>query len=512
MFFWEKLIHNALLGTSKQAIDLSDAPEQLQQAANLLANESEQESKLLKLMALSLNFDRAGKNLPFSEKEQQAVEVCKEEQFPYCSERALSVLGDLLTEKRISLIYFWLYQCANKQQLVYPNLLPALLHFGQSQPIQSGTFQSPIEHRALIMHIIGNRGQWLAHQNPAWHYLIPVSIEEDWEHGNMEERKHALRSMRKIAPQKALDLLNTVWLEESATQRLEYLMILEEGLSLADEDFLKSKLHDRSGKVKTETLRLLRCIPHSEASQQVWDMISIYFSIKQRKKIMGNKPLEIVFHTEKQDSKIHTTGEENEEEEEVQHTEQEKAQKEKIFQETLDLVKIVPPTRWEQHFTLSASEIAAAFANTPKIRKFLVAITEAVLYYKDVTWAKALLDHESGQDARLLAVLPYTEREKYALQLVKNETDEVVECMLNEHYQEWSLAFSQKLMEVAITDVYSFNKEFFKKIIPFLHFDINHEILNYSFPDDYRKGYWKGTATEVSYLLGLREEVKQVFA
>jgi hypothetical protein len=491
MPIWEKIVENALLGTAKQSVDLSDAPAVIQQLEGSLSNE--QELKLLQVATLALNFTKASKPIPPLPPEVK-VAICKAEQATHCTERAAAVLEELLVEKRNSLIFFWLYRCLEKKQLVLPATLPLLLHFGRGH----------LEQKELVINTIGNRGLWLAHQNPAWHYLLPVGVEEDWEHGNMEERKRALQSMRKTNPALALEWLAAVWAEESATQRLEYLLILEEGLSVADEDFLKNKLSDRSGKVKTEALRLLRCIPNSAASQQVWDSVCQHFTIKQRKKQKEDSPLEILFQGQEQAKE--------DEGENFSYEEGSKKEQEKFFQETMESLRIIPPARWITHFNLSADEIITAFANTPKIRKLLLSIVEATLYYKDTLWAKALLAHQAGQDARLLGLLPYQEREKYAIHLLKSETDEVVAQMINDHYQEWSLVFSQKLMEVAITDVYGFNKEFFKRIIPFLHFDINKELLNYPFADDYRKSYWKGTATEISYLLGLREEIKQVFA
>ncbi len=489
MSFLDNLIKTALLGTDKQSVEFNDAPESIQALTHALP--AEPEAKLLQLAAMTINYEKAGKKANSLPADFQGDE-CAPENLPLIGERAQSVLENLLYEKRIALILFYLYRANQKQQLISPRLLPEMLSFGKNN----------LESKDLILPFVGNRGRWLAAQNPAWQYLLPHNLEEDWLHGTMDERKKALKRLRNAQPSKVIALLEVIWTEESASQRLDYLTIMEKNLSTNDEEFLKSKLTDRSGKVKAEAMRLLKSIPQSEMSQQVWENVSACFSIKTKKKTGDsiNTNLEIIFKA--------TESEEEKPEDEVENAEQ--TEKGNTYVEMLELVKTILPTRWEKHFGLTVSELVAVMGNSKKIKRFLGAVIEAVIYYQQEKWARILLDSEQGNDARLIAMLPYSEREKYAIKLLKEDADEVIETMLNEDYQEWSLLFTQKLMEVAITDVYAFNKDFFKKLIPFLHFEINKEILNYSFQDDYRKGYWKGTATEISYLLGLREEIKQV--
>jgi hypothetical protein len=491
MSFLENLTKVALLGTEKQSVALADAPQSIKALADALP--SEPAAKLLQLTAMAINYEKAGKKANSLPDDFQ-VDECKPESMEIIGKKAQSILENLLYEKRNSLILFYLYHFTKQKRLASPQLLPKILNFGKTNT----------DHKELLMRFVGNRGMWLAVQNPAWQYLLPHSLEEDWLHGTMEERKKALKKIRNTQPSKAITLLEVIWTEESASQRLDYLSILEKNLSETDEDFLTGKLTDRSGKVKAEAMRLLQSIPSSAMSQQVWENVSACFSIKTNKKTEESAPtaLEVIFKAK--------GNEPIEEKPENEIVNAEEAEKNNAYVEILELVKTVLPTRWEQHFGLTITELVEVFANSKKIKRFLSVVIEAVIYYQQERWARTLLNSQYGSDARLIAILPYQEREKYALKLLKEDADEVIESMLNEDYQEWSLTFTQKLMEVAITDVYAFNKDFFKKLIPFLHFEINKEILSYSFQDDYRKGYWTGTATEISYLLGLREEIKQV--
>ncbi|MCU0389806.1 MAG: DUF5691 domain-containing protein [Thermoflexibacter sp.] len=490
MSFWEKLVNNALLGTDKQEVELAHLPEALQSLTDSLAQD--QETRLLQVATLLMNFEKAGKNLPTLDASWE-LEIAKEEVFPYCNEKAISVLENLIYEKHHHLIKFYLFVCAQKKQIVFPTLLPELLNWGRNH----------LESKELISRVIGNRGMWLAYQNPTWYYLLPEHWEEDWLHGRIEERKSALKKIRQTQPLKALSLLEQSWAEESASQKTEYLQILEENLSIADEEFLKNRLSDRSGKVKTEATRLLRLIPDSELSQQTWEAVSACFTIKKPSKTSRNDAMQIEFELA---NTSHGLWIQTDKPKEIESN-QSKIDYSWIYAWEATII----PERWEKHFQLAPHEIIEAFLESKNIKKHLQAILEAVIIYKNERWARAFLQNPSIRDARLLYVLPYQERKEFAISLMSSDADEVVEAMQNDTFEEWSLEFTQKLMEIAIKDIYSYNKDFFKQLIPFLHFEVNSELLNYSFPDDYRKGYWKGTATEISYLLGLREEIKQVF-
>ncbi|MEM9216624.1 MAG: DUF5691 domain-containing protein [Cyanobacteria bacterium P01_F01_bin.150] len=164
--------------------------------------------------------------------------------------------------------------------------LPSLLDFGLRYP----------QWQALITQAMGERGRWLANQNPDWHYgrwnwlllppddllssqkektpakvdsMLPQELQELWQEGAIAQRLELLQRWRTIAPNAARTLLVEKWPKELAKHRAILLPGLRIGLSLNDESFLDQVLSDKSSSVRTTATHLLSCLPASQWCQRM---------------------------------------------------------------------------------------------------------------------------------------------------------------------------------------------------------------------------------------------------
>ncbi len=118
--------------------------------------------------------------------------------------------------------------------------------------------------RGLLRDCMDERGLWLCQQNSNWSFLTTKDPKEQFELGGLEERKQALRSLRRQDAASARLLLETVWTQENAKTRAELIACLAEGLSLKDEAFLENALQDKSATVREEAADLLSSLAESD--------------------------------------------------------------------------------------------------------------------------------------------------------------------------------------------------------------------------------------------------------
>jgi hypothetical protein len=126
-----------------------------------------------------------------------------------------------------------------------------------------------IDLQLAIKQVVGQRGIWLAQQNPAWGYLSDASPEAIWQGDNVAARLLLLTDLRQQQPDIARELLAATWPTESATDRLNFLQTFEQGLSLVDAPFLENALTDRRQEVRQVAAHLLTCLPQSALSRRM---------------------------------------------------------------------------------------------------------------------------------------------------------------------------------------------------------------------------------------------------
>lgn len=240
---WQSVTAVALVGTARRS--LPDLPEGLP--------EGDPEQSLLRALAY-LSVNRLV-SAPLPSFDQPRWPACPPDPRPLPPAAARARLAILLDSDEPGLVGEWL-RSANAAGCRLPGtLLPSLLD-------RALTDLRSI--RSLVLAVAGQRGRWLAAQNPLWSSLAlfadPVGA---FREGNRAVRVQAFEQIRDDDPGQALGLLTQIWPAESTQMRTELLGCLARGLSDVDEDFLESALADPAAAVRAVAQDLLCQIPDS---------------------------------------------------------------------------------------------------------------------------------------------------------------------------------------------------------------------------------------------------------
>ncbi|MDR2297066.1 MAG: DUF5691 domain-containing protein [Comamonas sp.] len=129
------------------------------------------------------------------------------------------------------------------------------------------------ELREWLLPVLGERGRWLAAQNPQWAYATGVQETADpeqiWQEGSIAQRVSLLESERESDPAKARVRLEASLKELNAKERALMVQALDKGLSMDDEPLLEKLLADRSKEVRENAAQLLTRLPVSAHSQRM---------------------------------------------------------------------------------------------------------------------------------------------------------------------------------------------------------------------------------------------------
>jgi len=143
-------------------------------------------------------------------------------------------------------------------------VLPAALDLGRRNRVL----------RPWLLPVLGQRGQWLARQNPDWAYAAGTADDDNpedaWETGSLDQRLIHLRRLRQTDPAQARELLAQTLPEAGAKERAALVAALETGLGADDEDLLDGLLQkDRGKDVRLAAAALLACLPGSRYAERM---------------------------------------------------------------------------------------------------------------------------------------------------------------------------------------------------------------------------------------------------
>lgn len=166
----EKLAAVALLGTHKVgAIPPLDAPGRLAESLAKLAGR-DPERHLLDAAAIIATAGRAGFVAPRITPPSETI-VAPPEPHPVCPPAAAATLRRILSGEHADLLDQWLRLAADRNLLAPPDALPDLLTAAKNKP----------DLRATAAGVIGERGRWLARQNPDWAFASGADDADDAE-------------------------------------------------------------------------------------------------------------------------------------------------------------------------------------------------------------------------------------------------------------------------------------------------------------------------------------------
>jgi Family of unknown function (DUF5691) len=254
---WETLVASALVGTDRQSpsVDFT-APALVDYQSSLQSQSATQQ--ILSAAGLFSAYQTVGQSVFAATF--PVLDAAHPEQLTCCLPQTTQHLSTIVQENRYADILPELLELlAQAQQTVPPDFLPLLLDAGKKDK----------KLRPLILPILGNLGQWLAHQNRQWEYGLGAKIAdgdianiwEIWATGSRSERSAALTQWRELQPMESRQALEDSWKQEKVGDRAAWLEILQIGLSLEDEEFLEVALVDRSEPVRHQAAHLLNQLP-----------------------------------------------------------------------------------------------------------------------------------------------------------------------------------------------------------------------------------------------------------
>lgn len=267
MQFWNRTVKTALIGTERQAPDLSGAPDEI--AALIQGGTAE--TQLLEAAAAVALYRRAGRCT--EPVEGALVAAAEPETLAIAPLDSIHDLLRMLRGEHQAALPEWLATAATRGWVVPPAVLPEALEFGHRHTA----------YRSGIAALMGSRGRWLAAMNPDWQYALQLSLFEapnpaasdalkaTWETGTPEERLGLFRAERSSAPNVARERIAATWEQETPEMRRGLLALMETGLSLSDEPFLERALDDRRKEVRSPAQRLLALLPDSQLCSRMWE-------------------------------------------------------------------------------------------------------------------------------------------------------------------------------------------------------------------------------------------------
>ncbi|MBC7904321.1 MAG: hypothetical protein H7Y27_12905, partial [Gemmatimonadaceae bacterium] len=488
MKFWDSIIDTAMIGTSRRQPDTGLFPTDLAAHFKDQNETKDQEELFLQLAAFASSYRKSGILPP---KQEINFSPAATEENKYCPSEATSVLRDILSEEKKSLLAYWLKNCHRSNQIVKPDLVPVLLELGTKHP----------RLKSVIAACCGKRGVWLAALNPEWQYSQNQSDEEIWDTGTPEQRRDLLTEKRSIEPDKAREMLQQIWQQEDANQKMIFLEILHKNIGDNDTAFLESLLNEKSKKVKESGLQLLKRIPTSAVVQSFENALASAVQLKKEKRLVFTKTS---LHYQLPDSihdKIYQLG--------IDKLSNIKDLSDEQFV-IIQLTELVPVSFWEKHLAMGPPEIIDLMQKDELGKKLLPPLVKAITRFHDSKWAEHFTKHSSVFFIDLIPLLNSEEQERHTIR----HFDEFPESMIMHQISretEWSLPVARKIIRHTAANPHQFTRDFFSRNIAMIPTALSGELSGFDPKDVMQLGQWTRNRDYLSQLLKLKAQTNKAF-
>lgn len=289
-----------------------------------------------------------------------------------------------------------------------PALLPMCMELGRRS----------IALRAVIDPVLGQRGRWLAGQNPSWVYASGVAPQPDgaalWSEGSLEQRASWLRDERAHDADAARSRLESSLGELPASERAVLSAALAVGLSPSDEPLLDQLLRDRAREVRQTALSLLLRLPNSAHGHRAASRVQALVTTERgllRKRWVIDAPSEASDSWKADD--IEALRPKNE------------SLGERAWW-LYQLARQVPAAWWSQQLDMSPAAVIEWGLASDWAEALARAWRDALLAAPDIPWCEALLAHwpqkHLGADTSpVLTLLPMARRERFWQQQMNSD-------------------------------------------------------------------------------------------
>lgn len=386
-------------------------------------------------------------------------EAAPEETRPVCAPRTAELVEQMID---------------GPYRLLLPETCSLLAAAGQRLPhsLLPAALGLPKPYRAAVRPVLGERGSWLARQDPAWAWAagpapegeeegLPADAERLWEEGSFETREAILARMRRVDPARGRAWLEAGLSKEKADRRTVLLEKLATGLDPEDEPLLEKSLDDRSQQVRTAAGLLLARLPGSAYARRMrergdallaWEapkaagllgkVGALLGSGKGSGRLLVDPPQEVDKPWERDGipaSPPQGVGK-------------------RAFWLTHVLAR-VPPRHWEERFGATPAELIAAAQGTDWTGALTEGWARATLAFQEGAWAGPLWDLGRQKEApaelrpllpELLAAVPEAERGERIARLVEDPPpiqEAPLDLYLRQLPRPWTPAFADRYLE-----------------------------------------------------------------
>ncbi|HEY9713260.1 MAG TPA: DUF5691 domain-containing protein, partial [Chroococcales cyanobacterium] len=279
MSAWNDLLAVALLGTNNQKLGLlSESGALGAMLSDIQKAEQRSPERVILDAVATMSLHRTAGRAPESAS-QSVAEPAPDETLPSLINLTTFHVQQLLDEYRGTILPAWLEAVAESEKRIPHLFLPDFLAAAARN----------VNLRERLAPILGERGRWLAAQNQVWRDVVIAAgdcfdeekLKQLFETGALEERLQALRTLRLKVPQLAVQLIESVWMQDSYQHRSLFLETLSTNLSISDEPFLEDKgLSDKRKEIRTVAANLLARLPESRLHRRMLERLEPLIKLK----------------------------------------------------------------------------------------------------------------------------------------------------------------------------------------------------------------------------------------
>jgi len=483
-----EILKAALLGTDRHMPEVPPAAPEI--FTKIQALPTSKEDRFLKMAFASLLHEEAGSK-PLTV--DSHVPECPPESHPVVAGRLAALLQSALKDQNDVLFAFLVFRVGQRNEVVQPQLVSTLL---------DKALETKYDKQKLI-DICGATGQWLCNLNPRWKVLREAQIEDEnvWETGSTEARKAFLSALRKTDPNAATALLETTFAQENAGNRLAFLQLLSEGLSISDEPFLQKLVTDKSQKVREIAMWMLRQIQGSAVNHNHLEWLLRMLQVRDEKHLLVMKKKKIVIAEDVMpDESIFKTG--------IEKVSTEKGVQDHVFIAG-QLLSAIDPVTLARQLNVSDQELIALLLDHPAAKALVPFITSAAVQFRNKAWALALLHRGDARDIGLLDALEPAERLPFYLQFLNGNAASLFAYLLDDTYSPLPMRLAEQLLDHLSKFPYHITHATYQRLALQLPAGIMPVLKKYTDDprQDYQLRYFKNQASEMMRLVELRNNI-----
>ncbi len=421
-----QLANTALLGTQRSALPLVSNKSPVKSVLEQLKDASA-ESKWLSLAGTLSLYEGAGVT-PLKLK--RVLDDMPLQDVPRCGAAATKLLTRMLEGQHSELLPEFLTSIAKAGYRVPEETLPLLLDRARNL----------YSLRAPLLTALGETGKWLASQNPAWYFALPLSFERakvDWTSNVMLARQGIVKQARLRDAKLGLDLTESTWKNESPTDRTWVIRALQTNLSLADEPFLETALDDRSFTVRKIAAELLSSLSESRLSKRMRTVAKKMFEMQGDELFVEFPEITPQLVRDGVGRPLWSDAE-------------------KVLASQLnDVVGLLPLSFWSDTFSLTPDVTIRAMQASIWSKSLLGGLANAIERQANDEWALSLFITEgyTAQNLKVLSVLSLQTADAFVLHLndkLKDQprlTDNALLKVLSRWLQPWSVTMCGLFLE-----------------------------------------------------------------